>query len=160
MGVIIQSMVQSDVSGVIFTINPVTKNRNELVIEATYGLGEELVQGRITPDSYVVNRKTGVVTKNIVEKTTMLIQSDDETRLAEVPIHKREAATLTDAQIKRISGIARNLKSCSINRRILNLQFKTMFCISFRQDQLRQYRAQVPTVNYTLKFDLLKGKPI
>lgn len=54
MAVIVQKMVQSEVSGVCFTVQPVTKNRNQIVIEAVRGLGEALVQGQVTPDSYVI----------------------------------------------------------------------------------------------------------
>lgn len=52
--VVIQKMVQSDISGVCFTVHPVTKDKNQMVIEAVRGLGEVLVQGRVTPDNYVI----------------------------------------------------------------------------------------------------------
>ena len=58
MAVVVQKMVQSDVSGVLFTVNPLTKDTNEIVIEACRGLGEKLVQGEIIPDSYSINKKT------------------------------------------------------------------------------------------------------
>ena len=54
--VVIQKMVQSDVSGVCFTVHPVTKDRNQMIIEAVRGLGEVLVQGKVTPDSYVIGK--------------------------------------------------------------------------------------------------------
>ena len=55
--VIIQKMVDSEKSGVMFTINPSTNNPEEMVIEAGYGLGEAIVSGQITPDIYVVEKK-------------------------------------------------------------------------------------------------------
>jgi pyruvate,water dikinase len=55
--VIVQTMVRSKYSGVIFTKNPVTGNRNELIIEATQGLGELLVSGRVTPQTYIIDKK-------------------------------------------------------------------------------------------------------
>lgn len=56
--VVVQKMVQSEVAGVAFSVHPVTKDRNQLIIEAGFGLGEAVVSGSITPDSYVVDRRT------------------------------------------------------------------------------------------------------
>ncbi len=55
--VVIQKMVQSEISGVCFTVHPVTKDKNQMVIEAGYGLGEAIVGGKITPDTYLINKK-------------------------------------------------------------------------------------------------------
>ena len=54
LAVVVQEMVQSDVSGVMFTANPLTGKRDEIVIDATFGLGEALVSGLVEPDNYVV----------------------------------------------------------------------------------------------------------
>jgi phosphoenolpyruvate synthase/pyruvate phosphate dikinase len=56
--VIVQKMVKSDMAGVMFTANPVTNNLSEMMIEAVNGLGEPLVQGAITPDNYLLDKKT------------------------------------------------------------------------------------------------------
>ena len=55
--VVVQKMVQSEVSGIAFSVHPITEDRNQLVIEAGYGLGEAIVSGSITPDSYVVEKE-------------------------------------------------------------------------------------------------------
>lgn len=52
----IQVMIQSEISGVAFSINPVTNNKNQIIIEAGWGLGDYIVQGVITPDHYIVNK--------------------------------------------------------------------------------------------------------
>lgn len=57
MAVVVQEMVPAEIAGVLFTANPATGNRDELVIEATPGLGEALVSGEVTPESYVVDRQ-------------------------------------------------------------------------------------------------------
>ncbi len=62
--VVVQEMVQSKVSGVAFSVHPVTQDRNQLVIEAAYGLGEAIVSGRVTPDTYVVRKDT----REIIER--------------------------------------------------------------------------------------------
>lgn len=55
--VVVQAMVQSEISGIAFTVHPVTKDKNQMIIEAGFGLGESIVSGQITPDSYVVGKK-------------------------------------------------------------------------------------------------------
>jgi len=54
--VVVQKMVESEISGVAFSVHPVTQDRNQLIIEAGIGLGESIVSGQITPDSYVVQK--------------------------------------------------------------------------------------------------------
>ncbi len=67
--VVVQKMVESEVSGVAFSVHPVTEDRNQIIIEAGLGLGEALVSGQITPDSYVVEKKENLLlAKNINEQ--------------------------------------------------------------------------------------------
>lgn len=54
--VVVQAMAQSEISGICFTVHPVTKDRNQMVIEAAWGLGEAIVGGQVTPDTYVVHK--------------------------------------------------------------------------------------------------------
>lgn len=54
--VVIQKMVQSEISGIAFTVHPVTEDYDQMIIEAGYGLGEAIVSGSITPDSYIVSK--------------------------------------------------------------------------------------------------------
>lgn len=56
--VVVQKMVNSEISGVMFTVNPVNKDVSELMIEAAPGLGEAIVQGAVTPDNFVLDKKT------------------------------------------------------------------------------------------------------
>lgn len=65
LSVVVQMMVQSEASGVLFTANPLTGNRGETVIDATLGLGEALVSGQVEPDHYIVETKRG----RIIQKT-------------------------------------------------------------------------------------------
>ncbi|MBI5138419.1 MAG: hypothetical protein HZA95_01310 [Candidatus Vogelbacteria bacterium] len=67
--VVIQKMVESDVSGIAFSVHPVTEDRNQLIIEAGFGLGEAVVSGEITPDSYVVEKEPlQIIDKNVSEQ--------------------------------------------------------------------------------------------
>lgn len=55
--VVVQEMVDSEISGIAFTVHPVTRDKNQMIIEAGYGLGEAIVSGSVTPDSYVLDKR-------------------------------------------------------------------------------------------------------
>ena len=57
MAVVVQKMVPSEVSGILFTANPATGDRSEMIINSSFGLGEAVVSGQVTPDTYIVNRQ-------------------------------------------------------------------------------------------------------
>lgn len=74
--VVVQKMVESEKSGVAFSVHPVTQNKNQLIIEAIFGLGEAIVSGKITPDSYVVEKQRWkLLDKNINEQRKMLVKA-------------------------------------------------------------------------------------
>ncbi|NMB53469.1 MAG: phosphoenolpyruvate synthase [Leptolinea sp.] len=74
LAVVVQEMVQSDVSGVLFTANPLTGKRGETVIDATLGLGEALVSGQVEPDHYVVDDlRNAILSKTIGAKAISII---------------------------------------------------------------------------------------
>lgn len=75
--IVVQKMIESEKSGVAFSVHPVTQDKNQLIIEAGFGLGEAIVSGQITPDSYVVERKPRrIIDKNI--QTQKQVLSDSE----------------------------------------------------------------------------------
>jgi len=103
---VVQKMIQSEVSGVCFTVHPVTKDKNQMVIEACWGLGEILVQGKITPDSYVIeksNLKILDINKNPQDK--MIVRENDGTKTIEVPKSKNKKQKLSGDQIKELAKI-------------------------------------------------------
>lgn len=76
--VVVQKMVNSQKAGVMFTVNPVTKNDGEILIEGNYGLGETVVSGQVTPDSYFIDKFSGSVNqKNISDKTWGLFRDEN-----------------------------------------------------------------------------------
>ena len=66
----VQLMVQSETSGIMFTVNPMTNDRQEVSIEAAYGLGQPVVSGELTPDQYIVNKKTGRIVSRFIASQT------------------------------------------------------------------------------------------
>ena len=75
--VVVQKMIQSEVSGIAFSVHPVTEDQNQLIIEAGFGLGEAIVSGSVTPDSYVVEKEPrGILDININEQNRALYRGE------------------------------------------------------------------------------------
>ncbi len=109
--VIVQKMVQSDVSGVMFTIDPVTNDKDRIIIEAVWGLGEMIVQGSVVPDTYVVQKETfAILSKEISDQQVMLSKKGKETIEREVPHKIRDKQKLTNDQIVKLAKIANKLQ--------------------------------------------------
>ncbi len=104
--VVIQKMVESEKSGVLFTVNPVNKSKDEMLIDASYGLGESIVSGRVTADNYVIDKFGKIINSKIGKKETQIIYSDTGTREAKVEEHKKTVRVLSDKEINELSDIA------------------------------------------------------
>ncbi|MFH0948324.1 MAG: PEP/pyruvate-binding domain-containing protein [Elusimicrobiota bacterium] len=75
--VVVQKMIESEKSGVAFSVHPVTQDKNQLIIEAGFGLGEAIVSGQITPDSFVVEKEPRqIIDKNIQNQKQVLSNSE------------------------------------------------------------------------------------
>uniref|UniRef100_A0A7C3RD04 Probable phosphoenolpyruvate synthase n=2 Tax=Archaeoglobus fulgidus TaxID=2234 RepID=A0A7C3RD04_ARCFL len=99
--VVVQKMVNSEKSGVMFTSHPVTGEK-KCIIEAVFGLGEAIVSGLVTPDTYVYDRVKGELEEvKIGEKKFMLTKKDGKTVKVEIPDRSRERV-LSDEEIKRL----------------------------------------------------------
>lgn len=110
--VVVQKMVQSEVSGISFTVHPVTEDRNQMVIEAGYGLGEAIVGGMITPDTYVINKKEySIEDKNISEQKMMICRRDGITEENVVPSHMQSLQKILDEQILELSKICLEIEN-------------------------------------------------
>ena len=76
--VVVQKMVQSEVSGIAFSVHPVTEDYNQMIIEAGFGLGEAIVSGQVTPDSYVIEKiPRRIIDKNITFQSKALVRGKD-----------------------------------------------------------------------------------
>lgn len=87
LSVVIQKMVNSEKSGVMFTANPISLNKNEMMINASYGLGEAVVSGMVTPDEYIIDKRTHeIISKNIASKNFMVVEKKDHVGTEKVNI--------------------------------------------------------------------------
>ncbi len=109
--VVVQRMIQSDVSGIAFTVDPVTGNKNKMVIEAIFGLGEYIVGGKVTPDHYEVDKRSFVILKKQVKRQSVMLtrkgRSNIEVRL---PVEKGRLQKLSDAQILELALIIKKIE--------------------------------------------------
>ncbi|MGB8029700.1 MAG: PEP/pyruvate-binding domain-containing protein [Terracidiphilus sp.] len=106
MAVVVQQLVAAEVAGVVFTANPVTGARDELMINAAWGLGEALVSGRVTPDTIIVNKQTGaILSQEIASKDVMTVRLKLGTREEAVAAGKRQQAALEPAQVAELARL-------------------------------------------------------
>ncbi len=111
--VVIQTMVQSEISGITFTAHPVTRDLDQIVLEAGYGLGEAIVGGLVTPDTYVIAKGNipRILDKNISEQNMMIVKTKTAgVEEKKVPKTKASKQKLTDAQIKKLSIICQKIE--------------------------------------------------
>jgi pyruvate,water dikinase len=108
LAVVVQVLVPADSAGVLFTADPVSGRRDHLVIDATWGLGEALVGGQVTPDHLVIETRTGVVlSEEIADKKVMTVRDDQGVSLVPTPEDLRRAAVLSTEQVSALVEIAR-----------------------------------------------------
>lgn len=110
--VVIQKMIESEISGITFTVHPVTEDKRQMIIEAGWGLGEAIVSGQITPDSYVLDKKDfSIVDINISKQDKMIVRkSPSGVRQVNVLKAKQEKQKLTGKQIVELAKICLNIE--------------------------------------------------
>lgn len=98
--VVVMKMVQSEVSGVMFSVDPVKNDKDRIIIESVWGLGEMIVQGSVVPDTYVVQKGTfDILSKEISDQKIQLIRSKGEPKIVDVPKKYQGKQKITDKQI-------------------------------------------------------------
>jgi pyruvate,water dikinase len=109
----VQKMVDSEVSGVIFTLDPVNGDPSKIIIESCWGLGEALVSGLVRPDRFIVDKGTlQIVHKEIVPKMVEHVPNLETglTMQRDVPAERRNTASLGDEQVVELARLARDIE--------------------------------------------------
>jgi pyruvate,water dikinase len=109
----VQKMVNSRAAGVMFTLNPVTGNPDQIVIEGNWGLGEAVVSGSVTPDDFVVDKETlNITERRLAKKTVQFIRDlkTGKTIHAEVPSKKQNLPCLSDEEIEKLAELAKRIE--------------------------------------------------
>jgi pyruvate,water dikinase len=111
MAVVVQQMVMADAAGILFTANPVTGARDELIINAAWGLGEAVVGGEVTPDHVVVEKASGKIKQlTVSEKAAMTAITEDGTRQVALSDDRRLARVLGEDEVVRLAAIGRQIE--------------------------------------------------
>jgi pyruvate, water dikinase len=113
MAVVVQEMVQADRSGVMFTVDPIQKRREYMVIEAVFGLGEGIVSGAITPDHLVIDRQNGSIVEEFVAFKATSVSWNSATGAtceSELPEEKTNARVLDDADLSALCTLGLRLE--------------------------------------------------
>ena len=109
----VQKMVNSRAAGVMFTINPVTGNRDEIVIEGNFGLGETVVSGAVNPDDFIVDKNTmQIIERRIARKTVKYIRDPKtgKTIHLEIPEAEQKVVCISDQEIMALAELAKRIE--------------------------------------------------
>lgn len=113
-GVLVQELVPADVSAVAFSMNPLSGSRDEIMINANWGLGESIVGGTATPDTFVVAKDASrVLWREVACKDRMTVLRTHGTEDTDVGDELKRAPSLTDHQIAQIAKLACGLEEAS-----------------------------------------------
>jgi pyruvate,water dikinase len=113
MAVVVMALVPATRSGVAFTANPVTGDRDQIVVNASWGLGESVVSGRVTPDSFVLSAATlAVIEREIHEKETEFVpdpSGDSGTVQRAIDPARARAPALSEQDLQAVGGLCRSI---------------------------------------------------
>jgi pyruvate,water dikinase len=111
LAVLVQQLVVSDVSAVVFSANPVIGSCEEILINASRGLGESIVGGTVTPDTFIVRKADlALMERVIADKQRMTVSAPRGTREVDVPRFLRKGVCLNDEQVVELAKLARTLE--------------------------------------------------
>ena len=123
MSVAVQKMVDPIASGVAFTLNPTNGDRSQVAIDASWGLGEAVVSGEVTPDNFLVDKVLREVVKREISAKLVEYRLTDDGTVEKLPIddERRDAASVTDEQLVGVAMLARRAEKhygCPQRRRV------------------------------------------
>lgn len=111
LAVVVQELVFADAAGILFTANPTNGKRDELVINAAWGLGEAVVSGAVTPDTLTVKKASGrVLRRETAEKSIMTVRAEQGTKEVPVPESKKKKAVLTAIQAAELARLGEKIE--------------------------------------------------
>ncbi|MEM4326207.1 MAG: PEP/pyruvate-binding domain-containing protein, partial [Candidatus Pacearchaeota archaeon] len=151
LAVVVQRMINSEKSGVIFSKDP-SLRKDDIIIEAVFGLGEGIVSGKISPDVYVVSKEFEIKDKNIRTKKIAIVRGENgKDEIINLSESKSKQQVLTDYEIKRLAQIAINLEE----------HYKKPQDIEFAIEKGEIYIVQTrPITTLEKRFDLDSGVEI
>jgi pyruvate,water dikinase len=114
MAVLVQQLVPSDVSAVVFSANPITGSRDEVMINSSWGLGESIVGGMTTPDTFVIDKHSlRVTSRDVARKLVMTAMDDCGTKEVAVPESLQSQPSLSEDEAIEMARLALSLEGCN-----------------------------------------------
>ena len=112
LAVVVQRMVQSEKSGIAFSIDPVTNDKTKIVIEAIFGLGEYIVSGKITPDHYEIDKRSFVILKKEIKEQKILLKKSGTDNI-EIKLEKTKGLQqkLDDQEIVKVALFVKDIEN-------------------------------------------------
>ncbi len=106
-GVVVQKLVDSEKSGIMFTANPVNGRRDQISLSSSWGLGEAVVSGEVEPDQWVIDKKSGrVISEYIAAKKVMTVKREVGSELADIEEQRQNAVTLNEEERSELLKLA------------------------------------------------------
>ena len=124
--VIVQHFVDGEKSGIVFTANPVNGRRDHIVINASWGLGESIVSGTVSPDQWVIN-KAGIVEKTISQKEVMTVSKKGGVKTVVTPEDLQKKPVLTEKDIGILTDLAKRTEMYFENPQDIEWVYKDTF---------------------------------
>ena len=111
LAVVVQKLVKSEKSGIMFTANPVTSDESEIMIEGGYGLGEAIVSGAVTPDRFVLDKNSlEIKSREISEQSRYVARSADGIEWRDIPVAERRKQKLSDAEVQALARYGKKIE--------------------------------------------------
>jgi len=108
---VVQMMVQSEKAGVVFTVDPLYQDPDIISIETAYGLGEVVVSGQVTPDTYRISKKDfSIIDKSVVKQPWMLVKMDGKNKRVEIKDEAQGNQKISDLEIKDLAKICKKIE--------------------------------------------------
>lgn len=158
--VVVQKMVQSTVSGIMFTVNPVTRSKNEIVVETIWGLGEFIVGGQVTPDHTVIDKNTWSIIRHQTQKQyKQLTRVKGENKTLVVPKSRQNQKKLSNDFLVQVAKIGQKLHNhyrtpqdiefAWANNKIYILQTRPITTLNLAQENTSVTTTDLPQPNLT-----------
>ena len=103
--VVVQRMIDADRSGVLFTANPLDHRRDRMLLSASFGLGEAVVGGDVSPDTWVLDAKGAVLEHHLSDKQVITVREGKSTKNQPMPEDKRRAVSLSDTEVAELAAL-------------------------------------------------------
>lgn len=109
--IVVEKMIESEKSGVMFTLDPVTNDKSKIIIEAVYGLGEMIVQGSVTPDHYEVDKKDSAILNKVISKQDVMLKKRGAKNVTtSIPLRERKKQKISDEEIRKLASLGQKLE--------------------------------------------------